>query len=188
VRRALGLAEGELTLLFVGSGFERKGLGPLLRALDLLRRDAGDLAIRLLVAGRREARYERMARHLGLQERVTFLGGARNVPDLYAGADAFILPSLYDPFSSACLEAMAAGLPAITSRGNGTSELIEDGMEGFLLDDPTDPRAIAKAILAAGDPAAREAMGAAARRRAEAHPFDDHVDRLLNLIENAVSS
>ncbi|HYB72496.1 MAG TPA: glycosyltransferase family 4 protein [Candidatus Sulfotelmatobacter sp.] len=188
VRRGLGMAEGELVLLFVGSGFERKGLGPLLRALDLLRRDAGNLAIRLLVAGRREVRYERMVRRLGLQGRVTFLGGAGNVADLCAGADAFILPSLYDPFSNACLEAMAAGLPPITSRANGTSELIEDGVEGFVLDDPTDPRAIAKAVLAVGDPAAREAMGAAARRRAEAHPFDDHVDRLLALIEGAARS
>ncbi len=188
VRRAFRVADGELALLFVGSGFERKGLGPLLRALDLLRRDAGDLTIRLLVAGRREARYERMARRLGLVASVTFLGGACNVADLCAGADAFVLPSLYDPFSNACLEAMAAGLPAITSRANGTSELMEDGAEGFLLDDPTDPRAIAKAILAAGDAAAREAMGAAARRRAEAHPFAEHLDRLLALIEGAVRS
>jgi UDP-glucose:(heptosyl)LPS alpha-1,3-glucosyltransferase len=186
VRRDWGLVQGEMALLFVGSGFERKGLGPLLRGLDLLRRDAGNLAIHLLVAGRREVRYERMARRLGLHERVTFLGGAGNVADLCAGADAFILPSLYDPFSSACLEAMAAGLPAITSRANGTSELIEDGVEGFVLDDPTDPGAIAKAILAAGDPAARETMGAAARRRAEAHPFEAHLDRLMELIEASV--
>ncbi len=185
VRQGLGLAEAELALLFVGSGFERKGLGPLLCALDLLRRDAGNLAIRLLVAGRREVRYERMARRLGLQARVTFLGGAGDVADLCAGADAFILPSLYDPFSNACLEAMAAGLPPITSRANGTSELIEDGMEGFVLEDPTDSRAIAKAILAAGDPAAREAMGAAARRRAEAHPFAAHLDQLLAFIEGS---
>jgi UDP-glucose:(heptosyl)LPS alpha-1,3-glucosyltransferase len=185
VRRDLGLSEGELALLFVGSGFERKGMGPLLRALALLRRDAGDLAIRLLVAGRREVRYERMGRRLDLGGRVTFLGGVRNVADLCAGADAFILPSLYDPFSNACLEAMAAGLPPITSRANGTSELIEDGVEGFVVEDPTDPRTVAKAILAAGDPAAREAMGAAARRRAEAHPFDEHVDRLVALIEGA---
>jgi len=105
------------------------------------------------------------------------------VADLYAAAGAFILPSLYDPFSNACLEAMAAGLPVITSRANGTSELIEDGREGFVLDDPTDPGAIAKAILAVGDPAVRGRMGQAARRRAEAHPFDAHLDQLLALIE-----
>jgi len=77
----------------------------------------------------------------------------------------------------------AAGLPVITSRANGTSELIEDGREGFVLDDPTDPGAIAKAILAVGDPAVRGRMGQAARRRAEAHPFDAHLDQLLALIE-----
>lgn len=185
-RRSLGLAEAEMVLLFVGSGFERKGVGPLLRAMDVLRRDVGQLRVRLLLAGRREVRYERAARRLGLDTLVSFLGGASNLADLYAGADAFILPSLYDPFSNACLEAMAAGLPVITSRANGTSELIEDGRDGFILDDPTDPGAIAKAILAVGDPAVRERMGGAARRRAEAHPFAAHLDRFLALLEGAV--
>jgi UDP-glucose:(heptosyl)LPS alpha-1,3-glucosyltransferase len=188
VRRSADVGHGEMVLLFVGSGYERKGLGALLRAMDVLRRDAGQLRLHLLVAGRREARYERAAQRLGLGTLVTFLGGASNVVDLYAGADAFILPSLYDPFSNACLEAMAAGLPVITSRANGTSELIEDGREGLVLDDPTDPGAIAKAILAVGDPAVRERMGQAARRRAEAHPFDAHLDRLLALIEASVRS
>ncbi len=183
VRSSVGVGNEEMVLLFAGSGFERKGLGPLLRAMDVLRRDAGQLRVRLLVAGRREPGYERAARRLGLADCVTFLGGTNNMADLYAAADAFILPSLYDPFSNACLEAMAAGLLAITSRANGTSELIKDGQEGFVLDDPTDPGTIGKAILAVGDPAARERMGQAARRRAEAHPFDAHVDRLLALIE-----
>jgi UDP-glucose:(heptosyl)LPS alpha-1,3-glucosyltransferase len=183
VRHSVIVGDGDIALLFVGSGFERKGLGPLLHAMDVLRRDAGQLRVRLLVAGRREVRYERAARRLGLGGLVTFLGGASNVADLYAAADAFILPSLYDPFSNACLEAMAAGLPVITSRANGTSELIDDGQEGLVLDDPTDPGAIAKAILAVGDPAVRERMGGAARRRCEAHPFDVHLDRLVALIE-----
>jgi UDP-glucose:(heptosyl)LPS alpha-1,3-glucosyltransferase len=126
-----------------------------------------------------------MARRLGLEGRVTFLGGMQDVADLYAAADVFVLPTLYDPFSNACLEAMAAGLPVITSRANGASELIEEGVEGFVLDDPTDAGAIAKAILAVGDGAARQAMGAAARRKAEGHPFDVHLDRLLTLIEGA---
>lgn len=183
VRRSLGLGEEDLALLFVGSGFERKGLGPLLAALDLLRRDAGNLRGRLVVAGRREPAYERLARRLGVRDLVTFLGGANNVADLTAGADVFILPTLYDPFSNACLEAMAAGLPVITSRANGASEMIADGVEGFVLEDPTDPRGIAKAILAVGDRSARGAMGAAARRRAEAHPFAAHLDRLLRIVE-----
>ncbi len=186
VRGDMGLGQKDLVLLFVGSGFERKGLGPLLRALELLRRDAGSLHVRLAVAGRREPPYERMAARLRVRDLVTFLGGASNVADLDAAADVFVLPSLYDPFSNACLEAMAAGLPVITSRVNGTSELMEDGREGFVLDDPTDVRAIAKTIVALGDPAMRETMGAVARRRAEAHPFEDHLDRLLALIEGAV--
>ncbi len=182
MRRTLGLADEEMALLLVGSGFERKGVGPLLAALGILRREAADLRCRLVVAGRREGRYQRMARRLGVREVVTFLGGSHNVADLYAAADVFVLPSLYDPFSNACLEAMAAGLPVVTSRGNGASELIRGGTEGLVLEDPTDPWAIAAALFSLREPTVRAAMGRAGRQRAEELPFDRHIEQFLALI------
>src|SRR5947208_16360790 len=65
---------------------------------------------------------------------------------LFAAADLFLLPTIYDPFSNACLEALAAGLPVITTRANGFSEIIENGVHGSVVDDPADVAAFAAAL------------------------------------------
>jgi len=89
------------------------------------------------------------------------------MPPLLAAADAFILPTIYDPFSNACLEAMMAGLPVITTAQNGFSEIIESGIEGEIVDQPNDIPALAGAIKMWSDPDRRaiaklrlEALGA----------------------------
>ncbi|MCC6347211.1 MAG: glycosyltransferase family 4 protein, partial [Nitrospirales bacterium] len=124
VRERLGLREGEKTVLFVGSGFRRKGLGTLLEAFALLQEPHR----RLLVAGKGETEaYRELAKERGISGRVVFLGPYREIEGLYAASDLFVLPTLYDPFSNATLEAMASGLPVITSRNNGAAEIIGEG-------------------------------------------------------------
>src|SRR6185436_100349 len=77
---------------------------------------------------------------------VQHLGAVRDLPRLLAAADVFLLPTLYDPFSNACLEALAAGLPVITTRHNGFAEVIVSGKDGEIINDPGDVRSIARAI------------------------------------------
>lgn len=132
-RKALGLGEQDVAVLFAGSGWERKGLR---FAIDAVER-AGQ--VRLLVAGRGDSRKF-------LSPRVQFLGVVREMPSLYAAADIFLLPTIYDPFSNACLEALAAGRPVITTRGNGFSEIIESARHGTIIDDPRNIDAIAEAL------------------------------------------
>src|SRR5690606_6448696 len=98
-------------LAYVGAGFLRKGLATALAAIVPFPE------IRLAVAGpdKQLERYRRLAGRLGVGERVHFLGAVPNVRPLYGAADAFILPSLYDPFPNACAEAFASGLPVFTS-------------------------------------------------------------------------
>jgi UDP-glucose:(heptosyl)LPS alpha-1,3-glucosyltransferase len=117
VRAELGLTEADYVALFVGSGWERKGLR---YAIEAVRQTPGVI---LLVAGR--------GKTSGLLsgERVRFLGPRNDVPRLLAAADVFILPTLYDPFSNASLEALAAGLPVITTEANGFAEIIQSGIE-----------------------------------------------------------
>jgi UDP-glucose:(heptosyl)LPS alpha-1,3-glucosyltransferase len=146
-RESLGLAENDVAVLFAGSGWERKGLR---FAIEALERAAGSL--RLLVAGRGDNRE-------CSSSRVHFLGVVREMPALYAAADIFLLPTIYDPFSNACLEALAAGLPVITTRANGFSEIIENARHGTIIDDPRNIDAIAQALGFWWDPA----------RRAQAH-------------------
>ena len=98
-----------------------------------------DQQMRLLVAGRGNERKYRTGS-------VTFLGEIEDVRLLLAAGDIFILPTVYDPFSNASLEAMAAGLPAITTRANGCSEIIEPKVHGSVVDRPDDVKALSDAL------------------------------------------
>jgi Glycosyltransferase len=90
----------------------------------------------LLVAGRdKHARkFEKLARTLGVASRVRFLGPVADVREVYGTADALILPTLYDPFPNVCVEALACGLPLLTSHGCGAAEWIEEGKNGWVCD------------------------------------------------------
>jgi UDP-glucose:(heptosyl)LPS alpha-1,3-glucosyltransferase len=125
VRRECGLSETEPVVLFVGSGFARKGLADLIRALV-------HTEVRILVVGRDRTRpYEGLAQRIGAADQVIFLGPQTDVERLYGAADVFVLPSWYDPFANVCLEAMAVGLPVVTSRETGAAEVIRNGLNGY---------------------------------------------------------
>ena len=145
VRRELKIADEDFVVLFVGSGWERKGLRFAIAAMDAAHRSGPTL----LVAG------EGKRRGLPDSNRVRFLGSVQNIPAILAASDLFLLPTIYDPFSNACLEALGAGLPVITTSSNGFSEIIQPGAEGEVLDDPADIDAIARAIERWSDPEKR---------------------------------
>lgn len=183
LRRELGLNESSVLLLFVGSGFERKGLIYLIRALGHLK-DKGD--IRLLVVGKGDtSKYSKEAHRLGVGERVIFKGPLKDAVRLYPSGDIFVLPSIYEPFSNACLEAMAAGLPVVTTRVNGVSEIITEGREGAIAEDPADSSGLADKIALFLDKEKRRMAGESARRRAGDFRIEDTVSSFLRIIEGA---
>ncbi|MBL8515983.1 MAG: glycosyltransferase family 4 protein [Betaproteobacteria bacterium] len=158
-RKTANIRKAAPTYLFVGSGFERKGLVAFLIALADLPDNARGIVVG---ADKRLVAFQAYADQLGLTDRVYFTGGVEDVLPWYAAADVFVLPTLYDPLPNAVLEAMACGLPAITSPTCGAAELIEEGKEGFVRD-AIDGPAYADAMQRAYDN--REVMGAAARER-----------------------
>ncbi len=170
-RAALGL-EGAAAL-FAGGGFHRKGLD---RAIEGFARAAPDNATLLVAGGDEPAAYRRLALRLGVEDRVRFLGRRSDIERLHAASDLFVLPTRYDPFSNACLEAMASGLPVATTRTNGAAELIQHDRNGLILDGNFEP---AFALLGARD--RLEAMGAGARASAEQHSWARHTDEVLEL-------
>lgn len=181
VRKELAVSGDECLLLFVGSGFERKGLIYLIRALKPLM-DAGKKT-RLVVVGKgNAARYRKEALSLGVADRVIFKGAARDAARFYAAADVFVLPSIYEPFSNACLEAMAVGLPVVTSRMNGASEIITEPVNGAVIEDPADHLELAKKITLFLDAQKRKLSGEAAKQTAFEYSIEKNVGEFLKLV------
>ncbi|MCX6958537.1 MAG: glycosyltransferase family 4 protein [Verrucomicrobiae bacterium] len=138
-QKEFGMGEKECAVLFVGSGWKRKGLKTALLAVEKLIALDSQKPMRLWVAGKGKSHHYRSSV-------VKFLGPVKELSRLYAAADIFILPTLYDPFSNASLEALVAGLPVITSAANGCSEILKPDVHGSIITDPCDIEAFAAAL------------------------------------------
>ncbi len=178
MRRELGIDEACPLFLFVGSGFERKGAGPLLEALARMEDRRAQLVI--VGADKRRARFEALAAKLGVAGRAHFVGGQRDVRPHYGMADAFVLPTLYDPMPNAALEALACGLPVITSPTSGACDLVRPGESGFVVD-ALDVAGLARRMDELARPGAAEAMSAAARAAALPLSIEAMAEKLTDL-------
>ena len=177
-RRRLEVPAGAFLALFVGTGFERKGLAYLLRALPA----AGE-KVWLAVAGRDAGAdgYRALARTLGVDGRVRFLGPVARPELVYAAADALVLPTIYEPFSNACLEALASGLPVVTTRAAGVSELLNGPLDSLTLASAGDHAALAERLHRLRDPHERRVLGAEARAVAEARSLETMAGEFLEV-------
>lgn len=138
-----------LELLFVGQDFKRKGLAPVIDALAIAKEKGHTCKLRVI--GRdNPASYQEQARQIGISDLISFEGPTRQIQDAYRAADLFVFPSLYDPFANVVLESLACGLPAITTTTNGSSEVITEGKDGYVIEGATDHLAtdIAQCITA----------------------------------------
>jgi UDP-glucose:(heptosyl)LPS alpha-1,3-glucosyltransferase len=182
-RAALDLAEDDYVVLFAGSGWERKGLSSVISAVEHL---PDSLRPRLLVAGRGDAAAYRRKLTVRAAGRVRFLGAVSDMPALYAAADIFVLPTYYDPFSNACLEALAAGLPVITTVHNGFAEVIAPGVDGEVLPLDEDPaRALADRLARWSNRELRKNTLAARIGKAAVFTIESNVERTLQVITAA---
>jgi UDP-glucose:(heptosyl)LPS alpha-1,3-glucosyltransferase len=163
-RARLGIADDATVFAMVGSGFERKGVGPALRAL----RDCPEATLVVVGDDKRRDRYEADAARHGVADRVRFTGALVDPLPVYAMADFCLAPTLYDPFPNAVLEALACGLPVVTTDACGVAELLDEDVSGWVVP-PDDDLAldVAVKIAVATDPATRATMRIAARHAAE---------------------
>ena len=178
-KKQLGLPQDALTLLFIGNEFARKGLQYLIKAFGSL---PSQLPIILLVAGKdkHEERYQRLAQTQECSQSIHFLGYQEDVGRLYAVADLFVLPSLFDPIANVVLESLYSGTPVITGPQVGASELIEHGINGFVVSDYRQ-ETLAEAILKFYYSEKKEKMAEKAHQSAEAYRWDYHVDNIERL-------
>ncbi len=170
-RAELRLQPDEIAVLFVGSGWERKGLRFAIKAVELL----ANPKIRLLVVGR-DVRDRYQSKY------VQFCGEVADLRPIYSAADIFLLPTLYDPFSNACLEALAAGLPVITTRANGFSEIMEDRIHGSLVDSAREVGDLRNALEAWSDSTRRWAAKPTILKRAAQFDIAQNLEKTLSIL------
>lgn len=182
-RAQLKLKPDEIVLLFAGAGWERKGLRFAIEAFELCR----DCKLRFLVAGRGDQRGYRPKRFF-TEEPVRFLGEVADLRPIYAAADIFILPSIYDPFSNACLEALAIGLPVITTRDNGFSEIIVDGVHGSIIDLPNNVTSLRDAIRFWSDEPRRASARSTNAERVLQFDISINVEATLRILLQSASN
>jgi len=180
IRKRHGIGASDILLLFVGMNFAVKGLDTVIAALAKARAARPEANIRLLVVGRGdEGGYLRMAQSLGIAEAVTFAGTrVDGLERYYRAADIFIMLSQFDTFGMVVLEAMAAGLPVIVSPNVGAKDLVQEGVNGFVLPEHQDEDAAADRIIQLSEAEQREAMGTAAAHTAATHDWERLAEKI----------
>jgi len=180
VRRSLGIADDQLVLMLVAHDHALKGLPTLVRtAGQLVGQGHG---IHLLVVGGSPSRQQlTQISRLQLGARTHLVGRIENPVPFYQAADIYVHPTRYDACSLSVLEALATGLPVITTRGNGAAELVVDGVCGYVVNDHRCVAQICQHIRGLLDPAARRSIGTSARQTAEKLSLEENFCRIQDL-------
>ncbi len=180
IRLKHGLLDTDFVVLFVGSGFERKGLKYLIAGMETVSN-----SVSILVAGKgSDKEFKKIPTH----HKVVFCGPQKDIYKYYAAADIFVFPTMYEPFGNVHLEALASGLPVITTKNSGASEIIKDGVQGFVVQEPEDVSSIAAGInVLLEDRDKLGSMSKSARQLAEEFTFESHMGRIKRLYDSLVT-
>jgi glycosyltransferase involved in cell wall biosynthesis len=184
-RQRWRFAPHELVLLLIGNDWKNKGLSTLLEAAAL----CGELPLRLLIAGEENpAAFAGAISKHQLAGRVSFSQPTKDVLDLYAAADIYVSPSREDSFGLPVVEAMACGLPVITSVSAGVSGVMHHEIDGFILQDPRDSQALAQLLARLqGDEMLRRRIGEAAAKAAQEWTWDRNAEAVWQLLKDAAA-
>lgn len=177
-RMRMGISPDDIVVLFVGPGFRRKGLDTLLTAVSLL---SSEKHLKVLVIGREKE--ISMAANLNLANKIIWAGstGSREIIRCYAVADIFALPTRYDPFANSTMEALASGLPVITTTANGVSEILQDGRNAFIIDS-NDHEALAERLrLLCRDECTRKRLAEAGREAIQPYTWQRTALETMNV-------
>ncbi|MGH7177146.1 MAG: glycosyltransferase family 4 protein [Tepidisphaeraceae bacterium] len=171
--------------LFVGQDFHRKGLSSALSGL----KNCEDRRLRLTVVGKPDpSPYRQWASRNGILDRITFAGPARDTRPFYRDADFLVLPTRHDPCSLVVLEALAMGIPVISTTFNGACEIMTNGVHGFVLDDPDDIDALADAMRRMLDPELRARMSRACLALRPKLSYEHHLATLLLIYQRIIAN
>jgi len=185
IRRRHGLGDAWV-ILFVSNNFRMKGLGFLIKALAKMKK-ASPFSFKLLILGRdRQDSYLRLVREEGMSEDVVFVGSTNEPEKYYGASDLLVHPTFYDACSLTVLEALASGLPVITTHFNGAGGIITQGQEGFVIADPRDAQALAEKILYFLDRERMERASMAARHLAESYSVEKNWREIESVFQESL--
>ncbi|MBS1257948.1 MAG: Lipopolysaccharide core biosynthesis protein RfaG [Candidatus Scalindua arabica] len=185
VREKLSLGE-EFVILYISNNFRLKGLLTLIKALGELKKLRNDF--KALIIGRgRDSSYHKIAKKLNCLENLIFLGHVNEIEKYYAASDIYVHPTFYDSCSLVVTESLASGLPVITTRYDGASGVIDNGIEGFVMGNPMDYEALAEKISLFFDDEFREKVSIAARVKAEKYPAEKNCEEILEIYNEVVA-
>jgi len=186
LRHGFGIAEDATVFLFVAYNPDLKGLTPLLHALKLTIDNDADIV--LLCAGNFPYHHQQLAATLGVRDRVKVVGTTEQMADLFAASDALAHPSFFDAGSKIVVESLMTATPVITSRFDGSSELVIGNSHeprGMVLGDPANIESLASALTAMTDPTHRKRFTSAMTGLAESLNMSKHVDALEQVLIDA---
>ena len=184
IKEKLGISDKDFVLLFAGNPFSRKGLEFVIRALPHIKRQNTKL---LVVGNDNIIPYMEVAKRLDVADSIIHVSFTDEIYKYFATANAFVLPTLYEPFGLVITEAMASGIPVITSASAGAAELIDDGKDGLLLSNPKNEEEIAEKINALLEGDIAEKLGKAARKKIEQYTWERTAREMLKVFQEVVT-
>jgi UDP-glucose:(heptosyl)LPS alpha-1,3-glucosyltransferase len=183
IRSEFEVGDDDVLVLLIAHNFRLKGLRHWMEALALLVK-RGVTNVRSLVVGKGESEHwHRLAARYEIADRLTFIGPSDRVREFHHAADVLVHPTYYDPCSRVVLEAMVAGVPCITTRWDGASEMIENGVSGYVLDDPRNVPALAECVERLCDPEHRNRVSQQAAAITDRVSMARHAAEMLALYE-----
>jgi UDP-glucose:(heptosyl)LPS alpha-1,3-glucosyltransferase len=185
-RQNLRFAPDDIVLLLIGNDWAVKGLPTILQAMH----QSQNRHLRLLVVGADDpAPFQKIAASLEIQPSCRWESPSSDVLQFFAAADIYVSPSLEDSFGMPAAEAMACGLPVITSSQAGISAFVEDGRDAFVQKNPLDPAELARLITALGaDAGLRQRVGAAAEKKAQSWTWDKNAAQVWQFLNSALAA
>jgi len=183
IRKNFGMDSKDIIILFVSMNFHIKGLDRIILGLSKLRSKNTNEKYKLLIVGKDQVRrYKKMAHDLGVEENIIFSGPVQKntLEKIYLTSNIFAMPSRFDTFGIATLEAMAASLPVIISSNVGAKDVVKENIDGFILRSD-DPEEMAEKLTLLAVEKVRVSMGENARITSKNHSWEITVQKVLNV-------
>lgn len=182
IRKKYGISDSEFVILFMGSGFERKGIKYLIQAVESI---SEPVTLLIVGKGKLPSSLNKGEIKTGFSQKIIFCGPQKENYKYYAASDIFVFPTIYEPFGNVHLEALASGLPVITTKNSGASEIIENGVQGFVVKAPEDVLTISEKIyFLMNNKNELEKMSKEARLLAERFSLQSHIEQMITFYNN----